>query len=140
MAPSTPSGTSEAMARRSARLDTPPLATTGAVVRAQTARSRSRLGPRSVPSLSTSVTTYRAQPSASSRSSVWYRSPPSAGQRVVVPDAARHLHLHVDLVHHVGEQVRVRAAPERGVQVHQVDPRGAGPLPGQRGLHRVAVL
>ena len=63
-----------------------------------------------------------------------------AGQRVVVPDAAGHLHLHVDLVHHVGEQVRVRAAPERGVQVHQVDPRGAGPLPGQRGLHRVAVL
>ena len=63
-----------------------------------------------------------------------------AGQRVVVPDAAGHLHLHVQAAHHVREQVRVGAAAEGGVQVHQVDPRGAGPLPGQRGLHRVAVL
>ena len=80
IAPSTPSGTSAAIARRSARLDTPPLATTGADVRAQTSRSRARFGPRSVPSLSTSVTTYRAQPSASSRSSVSCSSPPSAVQ------------------------------------------------------------
>ena len=38
------------------------------------------------------------------------------------------------------EQVRVRAAAERGVQVHQVDPRCPGPLPGQRRLQRVAVV
>ena len=41
-----------AIARRSARLDTPPLAMTGRSVRAQTRRSRSRFGPRSMPSLS----------------------------------------------------------------------------------------
>ena len=63
-----------------------------------------------------------------------------AGQRFVVPDAAGHLHLDVEDAHHVGEQVRVRPAAERRVQVHQVDPRGPGLLPGQRRFHRVAVL
>src|SRR6185437_10363098 len=61
-------------------------------------------------------------------------------QRLVVPDAAGHLHLDVDLAHHVGQQVRVRPAAERRVQVDQVNPGRPGPLPGQRGLHRVAVL
>ncbi len=40
---------------------------------------------------------------------------------------------------HVAQQLRVGAPAERRVQVDQVDPVGAGPLPGQRGLHRVAV-
>src|ERR1022692_334114 len=80
MAPSTPPGTSAAIACRSSRLDTPPLAITGREVRAQTARSRSRLGPVSVPSLVTSVTTYREQPSASSRARVSPSSPPSRVQ------------------------------------------------------------
>ena len=39
----------------------------------------------------------------------------------------------------VGQQIRVRAAAERGVQVDQVHPLRPGRLPGQRGLHRVAV-
>src|SRR5690606_1703313 len=43
MAPSTPSGTSAASARRSLRLEIPPLATTGLSVREHTSRSRSRL-------------------------------------------------------------------------------------------------
>src|SRR5699024_6345274 len=57
MAPSTPSGTSPAMARRSSRPATPPLATTGLSVCSHTVRSSSRLGPLSMPSLLTSVTT-----------------------------------------------------------------------------------
>src|SRR5450755_2493040 len=63
IAPSTPSGTRAAIASRSARLETPPLAITGRAVRAQTCRSRSRFGPDSMPSLLMSVTTYRAHPS-----------------------------------------------------------------------------
>lgn len=58
------------MARRSSSEETPPEATTGRSVAAHTLRSRSRLGPWSVPSLAMSVTTYRAQPSLSRRSSV----------------------------------------------------------------------
>ena len=46
-----------AIACRSARLDTPPLAITGRPVRSHTRRSRSRLGPLSMPSLVMSVTT-----------------------------------------------------------------------------------
>src|SRR5207247_6275659 len=42
IAPSTPSGVSAAIARRSARLATPPLAITGRLVPAQTRRSSSR--------------------------------------------------------------------------------------------------
>ena len=57
IAPSTPSARRPAIAVRSARLDTPPLAITGRLVAAQTRRSRSRFGPRSIPSLATSVTT-----------------------------------------------------------------------------------
>ena len=57
MAPSTPCGTSEAMASRSATDETPPEATTGASVAAHTWESISRLGPLSMPSLDTSVTT-----------------------------------------------------------------------------------
>ena len=41
----------------SSSVDTPPLATTGRSVRAQTSRSSARLGPWSMPSLLTSVTT-----------------------------------------------------------------------------------
>src|SRR5262249_17969684 len=85
IAPSTPISVRLARARRSSRDDTPPLATTGALVREHTLRYRSRLGPRSMPSLSTSVMTYLAQPSASRRSSASYRSPPSRVQ----PLAAR---------------------------------------------------
>jgi len=50
---------------------------TGRPVPAHTRRSRSRLGPVSVPSRVTSVTTKRVQPSASSRARVSPRSPPS---------------------------------------------------------------
>src|SRR6478609_7231658 len=57
MAPSTPSGTSREIARRSASEETPPEATTGLSVAAQTSRRRARLGPCSVPSLAMSVTT-----------------------------------------------------------------------------------
>ena len=44
------------------------------------ARSKSRLGPVKVPSLVTSVTTKREQPSPSRRSSTSHRSPPSVSQ------------------------------------------------------------
>src|SRR6266581_1795839 len=80
MVPSTPIFRSDAIARMSARLDTPPLAITGRSVLAQTWRSRSRFGPRSMPSFVTSVTTYRGQPPASSRASTSSRSPPSEVQ------------------------------------------------------------
>ena len=68
------------MARRSSRLDTPPDAITGASVRSATPASSSRLGPFSVPSLVTSVTTNREHPSPSRRSSTAHRSPPSVSQ------------------------------------------------------------
>src|SRR5699024_6571894 len=54
IAPSTPCGTSSRSARRSSSEEIPPEATTFASVREQTSRSRSRLGPRRVPSLVTS--------------------------------------------------------------------------------------
>ena len=85
IAPSTPTSTRPISARRSSSSVMPPLATTGRSVAAQTSRSSCRLGPCSMPSLSTSVTTYRAQPSSSSRASTSYRSPPSRVQ----PRAAR---------------------------------------------------
>ena len=56
------------------------LATTGLSVAAQTRRSRSVFGPDSMPSALTSVTTNRAQPARSSRSSASIRSPPSRVQ------------------------------------------------------------
>src|SRR5258708_9382929 len=57
IAPSTPPARTPAIASRSARLATPPPALTGRSARAQTRRSRSRLGPRSMPSFMMSVTT-----------------------------------------------------------------------------------
>ncbi len=57
MAPSTPTSTSAARSAMSVRDDIPPLATTGASVREHTSRSRSVLGPDSMPSEATSVTT-----------------------------------------------------------------------------------
>ncbi len=69
IAPSTPSPTRPIRARRSSSSVMPPLATTGRSVSAQTSLSSWRLGPCSMPSLATSVTTYLAQPSASSRAS-----------------------------------------------------------------------
>src|SRR5690625_256058 len=57
IAPSTPADTSDRNAAMSSSVDTPPLATTGRSVQAHTWGSRSRLGPRRVPSLVTSVTT-----------------------------------------------------------------------------------
>ena len=80
MAPSTPQSVRVAMARRSSRLDTPPDAITGASVHSATPSSRPRLGPVSVPSLVTSVTTKREHPSLSRRSSTVHRSPPSVSQ------------------------------------------------------------
>src|SRR5204862_417359 len=67
IAPSTPTGTREAMACRSASEDTPPLATTGRSVAAHTPRSRSRLGPVMVPS--------RPRPGARRRTSRCRRRP-----------------------------------------------------------------
>ena len=61
-------------------------------------------------------------------------------QRRVVADAAGQLDLHVEPAHDVGEQLGVGAAAERGVEVDEVDPLGALPLPGERGLERVAVV
>src|SRR3954452_13321878 len=76
IAPSTPSGTRSAIAERSASSVIPPEATTGLSVAAHTDFRRSRFGPWSMPSLFTSVTTYRAQPSLSRRSRTSNRSPP----------------------------------------------------------------
>ena len=61
-------------------MEIPPEATTGALVRAHTCCSRSMFGPRIIPSFCTSVTTYRAQPSASRRARASQRSPPSRVQ------------------------------------------------------------
>ncbi len=60
-------------------------------------------------------------------------------QRVVVADPAGQLHGHVQLADHVGQQLGVGAAAERGVEVDQVDPLGAVGLPLQRGVQRGAV-
>ena len=70
----------------------------------------------------------RAQPVAS-----------AAAQRVVVADAAGQLDGHVEAAHHLGEQGAVLAATERRVEVDQVDPLGAGLLPGQGRSQRFAV-
>ena len=56
MEPSTPISTSSAIAAISAKDETPPLATTGALVAAQTDFNNSRFGPVNVPSFATSVT------------------------------------------------------------------------------------
>ena len=190
IAPSTPSGARAAIARRSARLATPPLAITGRPVPAHTRRSRSRFGPvqRAVPGDvgdHEAGTAVRVEPgeglpevSALLRPSPGREPVPphvepdrdllaeladhgpdplrpfqrggadvdagAAGgergrERGVVTDAAGQLDRDVEPAHHIGEQSRVGAAAERGVQVDQVDPLRPGLLPGQRGLERVAV-
>src|SRR3954454_9509339 len=88
----------------------PPEATTGRSVAAHTDRKRSRFGPCSVPSLLTSVTTYRAQPSASSRARTSNRSPPSSVQpraasvrpRTSRPTATRSPHRAIAEAHQAG--------------------------------------
>ena len=67
----------------------------------------------------------------------------AGGQRrsegLVVADAAGQLDLHVERPDDRGQQVAVGAAAERGVEVDQVHPLGAGVLPGERRRERVAV-
>ena len=70
----------------------------------------------------------RAQPVASARAS-------DSSSRMP-PDIST---FDVQLADDLRQQRRVRPAPERRVQVHQVQPRRAGRLPRQRGVHRVAV-
>ena len=60
------------------------------------------------------------------------------GERVVVPDAAAQLDPDVDPADDGGQELAVVAASERRVEVDQVDPLGAGLLPAQRRLDRVA--
>src|SRR5215207_11635066 len=80
MAPSRPSGSRAARARRSSRVATPPEAITGRLVAARTWARRSVAGPVSMPSLATSVWTKRRQPAASRRWRTSNRSPPLAVQ------------------------------------------------------------
>jgi hypothetical protein len=61
------------------------------------------------------------------------------GERGVVADAAGQLDRDVEAADHAGDQFRVGAAAERGIQIDQVDPLRPGRLPGQRRLQRVAV-
>ena len=61
------------------------------------------------------------------------------GQRLVVADAAGELHVDVELADHAGQQLAVAAAAEGGVEVDQVDPLGAVPLPLHGRVQRVAV-
>src|SRR3954454_6533628 len=97
-------------ARMSSRGVAPPEATTGRSVAAQTSRSSGRFGPWSMPSLFTSVTTYRAQPSRSSLARTSYRSPPSRVQpraarvrpRTSRPTATRSPHSAIAAAHHSG--------------------------------------
>ena len=63
----------------------------------------------------------------------------AAAQRRVVADAAGEFDLDVEPADHLGQQRRVRAPTEGGVEVDQVHPLGAAVLPGQGGLERVAV-
>ena len=44
--------------------------------------------------------------------------------------------LHIELADDLGEQFPVGTAPERGVQIDQVNPVGAIALPGQCGVQR----
>ena len=52
---------------------------------------------------------------------------------------ARQLDRDVEPADHLGDQVVVRAPPERGVEVDQVDPTRPTGLPGQRGVERRAI-
>ena len=58
------------------------------------------------------------------------------GQRLVVANAARQFDLDVELADDLGQQFAVGAPPERGVEVHEVNPLGTVALPGQRGVQR----
>lgn len=117
-APSIPCGARAATACRSSRVAMPPAVSTAAEVRSHTLRKRPRLGPQRVPSRPTSVTTYRAQPASSTRASASHRSPES------VPWPVRRTG---------------RLAPIRSLR-HQMQPRGALLLEGQRGLDGVRVV
>ena len=139
IAPSTPLPVSVAMARRSSRLDTPPEAITGASVRSATARSRSRLGPPSVPSLVTSVTTNREHPSVVKAFQHFPQVaavglPAAAAQPVLAVDDLD-VQPDGDLVAVLGDHPR---APLRILQGRraQVDPRTSG---GQCRGQRVVV-
>src|SRR5690606_22728145 len=61
------------------------------------------------------------------------------GEGLVVADAAGQLHLDVHGPGDLGDQLPVVPGAERGVQVDQVQPLGAGALPGEGGLERRAV-
>ena len=61
------------------------------------------------------------------------------GVGIVVADAARELDLDVETADDLGEELRVRAAPEGRVQVDEVDPLRAARLPVERRAERVAV-
>ncbi len=63
----------------------------------------------------------------------------AAASDVVVADAAGQLDLDVQRADDLGEQLAVVAGAERGVEVDEVEPLGAGLLPGERGGERVAV-
>ncbi len=61
------------------------------------------------------------------------------GERGVVADAAGQLDLDVHGAGHFGDEGAVVAGAEGGVQVDEVQPLGAGALPGECGLQRGAV-
>src|SRR5699024_2637023 len=61
-------------------------------------------------------------------------------QGLVVADAAGQLHVDVELADDVAQQLVVRAAAERRVEVDEVDPLRAGVLPVRRGIEGRAVV
>src|SRR5690606_40879255 len=61
------------------------------------------------------------------------------GQRLVVPDAAGELDVHVHGGDDLSEQLRVAAAAEGGVEVDQVQPLRAALLESERRVERGAV-
>jgi hypothetical protein len=68
--------------------------------------------------------------------------PPAAGrhrgvERLVVADAAAHLHVDVEAADDLGLELPVVPAPEGSVEVDEVDPLRSGLLPPQRRRHRV---
>src|SRR5690606_20412616 len=61
------------------------------------------------------------------------------GQGVVVADAAGQLHLEVHVDRDLGDQLTAVHGADRGGQVDQEQPFGAGPLAGEGGVARGAV-
>src|SRR5699024_9776602 len=61
------------------------------------------------------------------------------GEGFVVPDPSGQLDVEVDGGDHLGQQRRVRAAAEGGIEVDQVQPARAAVLEGERGVQRGAV-